>query len=377
MQRWIAAPLGLALAITLAAEPSVALAQKPDPPEAVTIETADGVKLHGLLHKTAKGAAAPVVLLLYPPGVDNKMSKGDWEGLANRLTTEGYHVFRFDWRGHGKSTDISNPVDFWTNPYTGPANNKYIAGANKKPLKNTLFVKEIKPQYFPVYVNDLTAVRMYLDQINDKPGVLNTSSIYVIGAEETAALGALWLTAEWNRWAICPDVLLTGGKPFRVITQPAYPPVGDGVPEAGKDIAGAIWLSPSRPTYAPSMSQRLIQTWVQKTLPLRDNNPMLFLYGADDKPGLEHAKYFFDEVLVANGDKNLGIKKLDQTFIRTVPGTKLRGVNLLGESSKLGTEDTIVKYLAQLQKERASKTVKERKYNAPYFVNLGNFGINP
>src|SRR5205823_1470440 len=113
------------------------------------------------------------------------MTKGDWQGLADRLNAEGYHVFRFDWRGHGKSTDIRDTDKFWNqsiNPWTAPANNKYIKGAKKKPLKNDIFAKDInQDKYFPVYVNDLAAVRAHLDQKNDL-GEINTSTVYVIGS---------------------------------------------------------------------------------------------------------------------------------------------------------------------------------------------------
>ena len=103
-----------------------------------------------------------------------------------------------------------------------------------------LQVKEIKPWYFPVYVEDLAAVRAYLDQLNDH-GDLNSSSIYIIGAEDTAALGFLWMAAEWNRPGIHP--LLGMGQQYKVVPTPGI--IND--PEGGRDVAGAIWLSASVP----------------------------------------------------------------------------------------------------------------------------------
>lgn len=380
MRRWMAAPLMFAAAVglTVTSESSLAVAQ-PKPPAEETIPTADGVKLRGLFHRSPKGGPNdPVVLFLYPPGLDRSMTKGDWEGLANRLNEEGFHVFRFDWRGHGKSTDILDPAGnmtdpfagFWSNRVTGPYNQRYIRGSNKKPLKNDLFVKEFSPAYFPLYVEDLAAVRAHLDQKNDQ-GDLNSSSIYVIGSEEAATLGLLWMTAEWQRPGIHP--VFGGGDRYRVVPTPNI--LID--PEAGRDIAGAIWLSGARPSNVPSISVTHPQNWIKMALKVRDNNPMLMLYGEKDFKGKSAATYFYDDVLVAEGDKRLGVKKLEQTFVREVKGTNLRGVGLLGKNTELKTEDTIMAYLKQLQKERVSITVKKRGYVGPYYIDMRSFGLNP
>src|SRR4051812_36796203 len=117
MRRWMTAPVFFAAALGLASwtETPAAQAQPKvvNPPTEETIRTADGMKLKGLFHasKTPKGGkvgSAPVVLFLYPPGADRSMTKGDWESLANTLNAEGFHVFRFDWRFHGKSFDVDN-----------------------------------------------------------------------------------------------------------------------------------------------------------------------------------------------------------------------------------------------------------------------------
>lgn len=378
MRRWMAAPLvfAAAAALTLTGETPEAIAQdKPAPPVEETVRTADGVELKGLFHRSAKGdATSPVVILLYAPGADRNMTKGDWEGLANRLNVEGYHVFRFDWRGHGKSTDIKDVLKFWQNPVTGPANNKYVKGAGKKPLKNDLFVAKDLPgealnKYYPVFVNDLAAVRAHIDQKNDL-GELNSSSVYLVGAGDAAALGMLWMTAEWHRPAVHP-VLIAGA------TYDVVPYAGVNVTtEAGETVAGAAWLSPSRPG---AMSNTAVKAWVSKySLRMRDNNPMLFLYGDKDTKAKAQSEFFFDECLVAKGNTQLGLKKLEQTFLKPVDkaGT-LNGVALLGNNAMLQTEDTIVKFLAAIQKERAKITRKPRNYANPYYIDLRYFGVAP
>lgn len=391
MRRWMAAPALFAALAVLAFTGDTPQAQaQPAPPIDETFLTADGVKLHGLFHRSGKAREGnPVALLMYAPGPDKNMTKGDWDGLAKRLNEEGFHVFRFDWRGHGKSTDISNPMDpidpfagFWTNRITGAANNAYVKIANKKQVKNDLFVNKdfggVPPttlgKYFPVFVQDLAAVRLHLDQKNDE-GVLNTSSIYVIGEKDTAALGLLWLTAEWNRPAVAPT--LGAGAQYKVI--PTQGIVVD--PPAGADIAACIWLSASRPSNTPSLTDRIYKNWILNTLKIRDNNPMLFLYGPEDKSGggaVNQAKFYFDEVLVAGGKKEMMLKPQEQTFHKPLADAKaLNGVNLLGNNAMLKTEDTLVQYIAARHKDRESMVRKERKYVTPYYVNLPSFYVNP
>ena len=345
-------------------------AQDENKPVEENFSTADGVRLKGLFHKAVKAAPGnPVVILLYEPGVGNSMDKpGDWSGLTKTLNDKGFHVFRFDWRGHGKSKDITDPNEFWTNPITGPWNKKYVKGANKKPIKNDIDIKTDVASlkgYTPVLINDLTAARAHLDGKNDQND-LSTSSIYLIGAGDAAGLGLLWMTGEWVRPAIHP--ILPGGLSYKFVPAPGI--VAD--PEGGKDIAGAVWLSGHR----PDAFQRLtVANWVKNQQKLRDNNPMLLLYGADDSTSKAASEFFYNEVLVAKGNKTLGVKPLEQTFLTEVKGTKVKGVALLGNNAQLGTEDTIMKYLEARQKDRAAIVRRERKYPGPYYFDLSNPGF--
>jgi len=370
MRRWIAPPLVLAAAAALAVlrDDSPARAQGGSPENVVT---ADGVQLHGEFHKAEKGGGnSPVVVLLYPPGVDRTMDKGDWKGLAVELTKQGYHVFRFDWRGHGKSTNLKGNT-FWQNNWTGPYNRKLIRGAAKMP--QVIHVKDFSTAYFPLYANDLAAVRTHLDQKNDL-GELNTSSIYLIGAEDAAALGFLWLVAEWSRPAVYNAQPLVEG--YSVLPDPRFPSVRDDVNRAaGKDYAGCVWLSAARPN---AISGGLAREWTKSyATSLRENNPMLFLYGDKDQAGKRLADELFKEVLVAAPPKGSAVKPLPLTFMRQVDGAgALKGAGLLGNNVKLKTEDTIGKYLVELQKDRAQVARKPRNYTAPYYVDLRAFGVN-
>ncbi len=374
MRRWLATPVVLAAAFGLSLPDSPrALAQKNEP-SAESFYTADGVELRGLFHATTNAKNpkdAPVVVFLYPPGADRDMTKGDWPGLAKALNKEGYHVFQFDWRGHGKSTIIKDTQKFWTNIFLNGGvvnfNRTIIGGPPRMPLKNTLSYKDLRAptKYTPAYLQDLAAVRLLLDIKNDK-GDLNTSSIYVIGVGDAAALGMAWVTAEWNRPSDIPNVnQLAGAATYDYIPQPLFGGIKN---SAGSDFAGMIWLTASRPSAFPGIR---IQQWVAKLAPkLRENNPMLFLYGEKDTRGKFESNFYYDQVLVAEPRRGSALNKLSQTFMKDVKGAaQLQGLKLL--DPKLKTQETIIDYFAAIKKQRQNLPWKTRDFKDPYFIDVG------
>ena len=347
--------------------------------------TADGVKLKGLFHRSpnAGNTGNPVVVLMYEPGKEKDMLKGDWDGLIDKLNTAGFHVFRFDWRGHGQSTEIADPLGdntvllrqqfsgFWANTITGPANQNFLKGfAKGKAPKNTFKVKEDfktakdAANYFPYYVNDLAAVRLHLDIKNDN-NVVNSSSIYLIGAGDTAALGMMWLAAEWKRPGVAPSFAALPGLQYKITPMPVAVVVD---PPAGQDIAGAVWLTAGQPA---AIHQGNLKAWALESPKLRDTNEMLFLFGATDPPGKTAANVYYKNVLVADGDKKLGLLPVKQTFQYPVPNTKLSGAALLG--GMLPTEQKVLDYLAERQKARQLITTKKRNYVSPYYVDVSHY----
>lgn len=385
MRRWLAAPLLFAVICLLAISVDTSHVQaqaKAPPPEEETFLTPDGIQLHGIFHKSAKSPATdPVVILLYPPGKDNNMTKGDWAGLANRLSEGGYNVFRFDWRGHGKSNDIKDAPKFWMNPFTGVWNSKYIAG--KKPAKDTFNFKDLEKNavnYMPVYLTDLAAARAHLDSKNDA-GDVNTSSIFLVGAEEAAAIGIGWMASEWNRPAFAP----TPNQLRPIDPKYAFVPQllrDNDFTTAGDDISGAVWLSASRPT---SISDKVVKGFVSGLLPsggrlplapkIRDNNPMLFMYAAGDKKGKDYSEFYHNEALAA---KAPGLTKLNDKYLFPIDTKEpLKGAALLGNDIKLSTETNLMKFVDQIQATRKSLVRRNRGYNSLYYIKLDSFGLFP
>ncbi|MBY0458378.1 MAG: hypothetical protein K2V38_13645, partial [Gemmataceae bacterium] len=120
-----------------------------------------------------------------------------------------------------------------------------------------------------------------------------------------------------------------------------------------------------------------VKAWSSKQPKIRENNPMLFLSADKDTTGKKQSEYFFNEVLVANPKKGSGLNPLEQTFLKEVKdGAELKGVALIGKGTPK-TEDTIVSFLAAIQKERAKRTSQNRNFSSPYFVDLAAYGLKP
>src|SRR5262249_48168274 len=76
--------------------------------EKVRFPTADGVEIVGTYYPSAR-SKAPVAILLHALG--DKSGTNAWKGLAEELQKK-YSVLAFDFRGHGNSKNLSDPVEF-------------------------------------------------------------------------------------------------------------------------------------------------------------------------------------------------------------------------------------------------------------------------
>ncbi|MGL6095268.1 MAG: hypothetical protein ACRC7O_05620, partial [Fimbriiglobus sp.] len=116
-----------------------------------------------------------------------------------------------------------------------------------------------------------------------------------------------------------------------------------------------------------------LQKWVQYAPDMRERTPMLFLHGAEDAESKRNASFFKNEVLAARVPGTT-LPPLPLTQIRSIEKTSLKGAELLGK--KLGTEELIVAYLENLEKERRNlPAIRTRKYIAPPAINLPQFGV--
>jgi hypothetical protein len=333
--------LSLAAATPWLGSPAPVAAQSDDK-DGVTFRTYDDVTLQGYLTRSAAGGnRSPVVIMLHGYGDDP--NKGDFPGLARKLSEKGFNVLRFDFRGHGRSTLIASK--FW-NDFRG------VRGG----------------AYYPRLADDVMAARVALDQMNDSSEV-NTSSVYLIGAKDAVTLGMLYISAEWSRpQKLPPGIInqfpLLGPRNRQTILNP-----GDAC--CGWDVAGAVWLSPVR---NPAVPLPAIQSWVLAAPEMRERTPMLFIYGDKDTRSKAEARTFMNDVLAARVPGGAA-PNLPLTQLRGIEKTDLVGVNLLGKD--LGTEKLIIDYLEALEKERKNMIrVPNRGYTPPPpGINLPAFGV--
>ena len=282
------------------------------PSEKVTFPTADGVQLVGTWYPGGGGAESPCILLLHQPG--GQANRESWQRLARLLQKMGCAVLAFDFRGHGDSTRVE-PA-FWKSMANRALLIQDLFGTE---TPNRIRYKSFTPTYYPMLVNDIVAARTFLDQKNDRQEC-NTSKLIVIGAEEGAALGAMWLYAEWHRFQVTsPDPLL--------LSQ---------VPE-GSQVAGALWLS-----IRPQIGGRFCRAgeWL-KMVGSDRRVPMGFLYGAEDDASSQFARQCLREIKPARVYQHL-------TADKVIRGTSASGHILL---EKVPAADTfVVNYISTILK---------------------------
>ncbi|HET6573175.1 MAG TPA: alpha/beta fold hydrolase [Fimbriiglobus sp.] len=362
VRRILAAGLTVAL---FGAGTAAAPAQAPGTPEERSFRTADGVKLHGLFYKSPKGAAAPVVIMLhaYKANPDEAV----WAETAKQLVKRGYHVFRFDFRGHGKSTDIV-PDEFWSNPVNKAM--VRVSPGSTAATDSSIKFEDFRDSYYPMLVQDLAAVRNQIDLMNDN-GDLNASSIYLFGAGDAVNVGMFFLATEWLRERRKPNLAVP--PPYVSPRRGLFPPSAD---PAGLDYIGAVWVGPAK---APrgSISSNDLRKWVLSpyAFKMRNETAMLFVYGEKDRAAESYSKTLFNEVLAVNARAASGVGNLmkpEWTFLRDVKGSGNTGMKLLG--NQLSTEKTIEDFFATIDKERKGRTRKIREWDKPLYIDVLGFG---
>lgn len=280
--------------------------------EKVRVTTVDSVELIGNFYPCTdpKIKNPATVLMLHPVG---SPPKKNWTNLAETLQKK-FAVMTFDFRGHGNSTEIL-PETFFNYPF----NKQYV---KTSPGKSTIDYKDFDKAYYPALVNDIAAVKAFLDRKNDS-GACNTSSFILVGADTGATLGALWLASEWHR--------------FRLVQNPVtLLQVPDTRAEAN-DVIGCVWLSIS-----PTLGNRTVSlgTLLGPSLRLKAT-PMVFLHSNEDSKSKALALAMV-QTLKTSREK----AKYALTDRIELKGGKLSGMELIQDSLK--TDVAISEYLQQV-----------------------------
>jgi alpha/beta hydrolase family protein len=304
--------------------------------ENVKILTPDGIKLHGVFYASEK-KNAPTVMMLHAIGEGKSSKGGEWKSLAESLQKSGYSVMLFDFRGHGESTTIDDPKLFFQQKA-----NAYIKLKEKEVLDVKDYLKA-GGAYLPVLVNDIAAVRAYLDRRNDDTKDCNTSNLIVIGADSGATLGALWMNAEWHRFKYSPPMGFGGLNPQFLARSPE-----------GKDIIAAVFL-----TVQPTLEKKLVSVSGLLKVACKDNaTAALFLCGKEDAKATNFAKTLEEKLKPKNSKKHDYIGHF-------ALGTNLSGANLLKKG--LNTESLIGKYLDNVVDDRRNDRV-DREFRDSFYI---------
>lgn len=345
--RWSVAVAALFLGAVGVTLPARAQEAAGDTGEKVRFVTPDGVTIHGTFFRGPR--AAPAVLMLHPLGKDESRNKKNWVALAQQLQKD-FSVLTFDFRGHGDSTEIDSQL-YYHYPLNGTATK------NARVDRTRIEFKDILPQYYSIFCNDVAAAKSYLERTKNDLGLCNTQNFVVIGAEQGATVGAVWANSEWFRYRMEVASGLLG------IAAPRF----DSRPE-GKWISSYVFLSIS-----PKLGNRDVSLTRLLTIPSKMNQvPSVFLYSEADKKGKDTAKVLEKDIKYGGG------KKADPRFAMTAAvgiksKDKLTGVDLLQGSLK--TSDQIHEWLkltTQTNNEWA-----QREFSKTLYVWKTNSGMQP
>jgi pimeloyl-ACP methyl ester carboxylesterase len=297
------------------------------------------VEIRGTFYPSA-ATQAPVALLIH--NLKGNRHKDGWEKLARALQDQQFAVLTFDLRGHGDSTTVG--AAFWRVPENQRLVRARRTANGQLPTKISYkdYIKH--PAYYPMLVNDVAAAKSFLNQQNNA-NLCNSHSVFVIGAEDGAALGAAWIAYEWSRRPVQLNALGVA-----VPNLNADPP--------GKDIMAAVWLT--IPERLPGSPVRVVR-WLRA---VRREVPMAFVYGEKDRRGAQAAKVLFREV--EQGSKS----KLKLTA-KLAKNTNQNGVNLLGKQS-LNTEENITKYLQNVLDEKVANGWTKQPEEPPFLITTIN-----
>jgi pimeloyl-ACP methyl ester carboxylesterase len=314
--------LCLGAGLAFASFPHVARSQ--DKPNKVKFLTADQVEIHGLYYPSTKKTDGPCAILLHD--VPGNMREKGWDSLAAALHKQGFAVLWFDFRGHGQSTTLADPKEFWDNSI----NRRLVRGYRPTMPPESITLKAFSPAYLPFLINDIAAAKVFLDGKNDL-GECNSANTVLIGAGHGATLGALWLKAERFRHRTSVDRL--GIRPPTVSPKSEF-----------KDYLAAIWLSIS-----PNLGTNRYSVQQLFAVPMREKKiAMAFLHGQKDpsKGFSKAAATFLDPTWNKRAKKGKKVKNQRIGAMAIDDSDKLRGRDLLRGS--LETEKWITDYLERI-----------------------------
>ena len=256
----------------------------PDP-EAVTVETSDGVPIRcsyypgGFIEtptdkkdkpKIEKKPGKEVVPVILLHGWDGR--RRDFDELASTLQKLGHAVMVPDLRGHGDSTSVQLPN-----------------GGTKEIDRDRMRSTDIAAMGL-----DVEAVKKFFFEKNNA-GEVNIELLCVVGADVGAILAVNWAAYDWSRRQL-----------------PAF--------KQGRDVKALVLISPEAAFKGYSMTTALSHPIVQKTLSI------MLIVGEDDRTASREAKSIHTRL---ERFRQVPTDPKDADLVYLKPNTTLQGTQLI------------------------------------------------
>jgi hypothetical protein len=313
---------GRALVVLLTGWLATALPRGAWAQEDVRFETFDKVELKGTFYpSTLANKQPPCVILLHKLG--GSRTQEGWDDLAKKLQQKGFAVLSFDFRGHNESTTV-DPEVFWQIPLN--ARTFKVSKQSKDRINSADYVGPKKNYlYSPMLVNDIEAAKEFLKTRNNA-NQCNVSNLSLVGADDGAALGSLWLWTQFGKPKLVPNPFTGGAMPDPRRTE-------------AEDVAACVWLSMPK-----ALNNVPVSSWLSTPrAPIATKVPMEFFYGDKDV----NARKNVDGLLAVL--KSVG-KVPEGTKARPVKNSKATGIDLLKGSASPG--DDIATFLKSVADKR-------------------------
>ncbi|MDP7019295.1 MAG: alpha/beta fold hydrolase [Pirellulaceae bacterium] len=258
------------VAATILAPQLVAQEKKKGPPdpEAITLETKDGVILKcTYFGGTLKKNAVPLIMVHGWEG-----QRGDFAALAAYFQKAGHAVVIPDLRGHGRSTKIKTPMG-----------------------EETIDRDKMRKQHFASMINDIQEVKRFLMKKHNA-GECNIEMLTLVGADLGALVCLNFAVYDWN-----------------AVQLPAY--------KQGRDVKAMVLLSP------PASFKGLTNRAATMHPVVRGKLSALVVAGKRDRESYPDAKRLYrsferyHEMLKSDDD--------EQDLFLLEPDTSLSGADLL------------------------------------------------
>lgn len=287
---------------------------KPGESESLRCVTADGIELIGDFYRPpeAVGKRAPCVILLHAVGPNkDSASRKDFGDLPKKLQKEGYAVLTFDFRGYGESKTVD----------AAKYARAHRLGAGSTVPRKMEARNFRTAQDLAYLVNDLIAIKVHLNKLNNE-GLCNSHNIALIGIEQGATIGLMWVYNENVDENRIPDI-----RALRM---------GLAAKFEGEDVLGVVWISLNGMLSSRRMESRVVTKWLAT---LRDRTATLAFHGQNDKD----CKAFWDQAIkIIKPERQKEAYEL--TDLKRLKNTNLAGHKLL-DSAAFDVEKDILSFL--------------------------------